>query len=113
MIGRVALEILCVEPIYPQYSGVLSTCLTLRYWFFEVLGSESVNIKTNVVGTQKTLPYKRPKTYLEIDNHSFTCLGHELMKSVVESLIECFLGHELLRALLLPGNFVVYVFLKV
>ena len=33
---------LCVEPIYPQYSGVLETCLALRYWFFEVLGSESV-----------------------------------------------------------------------
>ena len=39
------LEILCVEPIYPQYSGVLETCLALRYWFFEVLGSESVNPK--------------------------------------------------------------------
>ena len=37
------LEILCVEPIYPQYSGVLETCFALRYWFFEVLGSESVN----------------------------------------------------------------------
>ena len=36
------LEILCVEPIYPQYSGVLEICLALRYWFFEVLGSESV-----------------------------------------------------------------------
>ena len=36
------LEILCVEPIYPQYSGVLETCLALRYWFFEVLGSKSV-----------------------------------------------------------------------
>ena len=36
--------ILCVEPIYPQYSGVLETCLALRYWFFEVLGSESVKI---------------------------------------------------------------------
>ena len=36
------LEILGVEPIYPQYSGVLETCLALRYWFFEVLGSESV-----------------------------------------------------------------------
>ena len=35
------LRILCVEPIYPQYSGVLESCLTLRYWFFEVLGSES------------------------------------------------------------------------
>ena len=23
-------------------SGVLETCLALRYWFFEVLGSESV-----------------------------------------------------------------------
>ena len=37
------LEILCVEPISPQYSGVLETCVALRYWFFEVLGSESVN----------------------------------------------------------------------
>ena len=37
------LEILRVEPIYPQYSGVLETSLALRYWFFEVLGSESVN----------------------------------------------------------------------
>ena len=36
------LEILCVEPIYPHYLGVLETCLALRYWFFEVLGSESV-----------------------------------------------------------------------
>ena len=36
------LEILRVEPIYPQYSGVLETCLAMRYWFFEVLGSESV-----------------------------------------------------------------------
>ena len=35
------LEILCVEPIYPQYSGVLETCLALRYCFFEVFGSES------------------------------------------------------------------------
>ena len=37
------LELLCVEPIYPQYSGVLETCVALKYWFFEVLGSESVN----------------------------------------------------------------------
>ena len=36
------LEILCVESIYPKYPGVLETCLALRYWFFEVLGSESV-----------------------------------------------------------------------
>ena len=36
------LEILCVEPINPQYSRVLETCLALRYLFFEVLGSESV-----------------------------------------------------------------------
>ena len=42
-IGWLVLEILCVEPIYPQYSGVLETCLALRYWFFEVLGSESEN----------------------------------------------------------------------
>ena len=40
--GRMVLEILCVEPIYPQYSGVLETCSALRYWFFEVLGSKSV-----------------------------------------------------------------------
>ena len=36
------LVILCVEPIYPQYSGVLETCLALRYRFFAVLCSESV-----------------------------------------------------------------------
>ena len=36
------LEILCVEPIYPQYSGVLETSLALRNCFFEVLGSGSV-----------------------------------------------------------------------
>ena len=36
------LEILCVEHIYPQFSGVVETCLALRYWFFEVLSSESV-----------------------------------------------------------------------
>ena len=35
--------ILSHPSIYPQYSGVLETCLALRYWFFEVLGSESVN----------------------------------------------------------------------
>ena len=40
------MEILCVEPIYPQYSGVLETCLALRYWFFEVLGSEIVKLLT-------------------------------------------------------------------
>ena len=43
------LGILCVEPINPQYSGVLETCLTLRYWFFEVLGSESVKGKMLLV----------------------------------------------------------------
>ena len=37
------LVILCVEPIHPQYSGVFEICLALRYWLFEVLGSESVN----------------------------------------------------------------------
>ena len=37
------LDILCVEPINPQYSGVLETCVALRYWFVEVLGGESVN----------------------------------------------------------------------
>ena len=36
------LRINCVEPIYPQYSGVLETGLALRYWIFEVLGSKSV-----------------------------------------------------------------------
>ena len=36
------LEILCYEPIYPQFSGVIETCLALGYWFFEVLCSESV-----------------------------------------------------------------------
>ena len=40
--GRMVLEILYVELMYPQYSGVLKTCLALRYWFFVVLGSESV-----------------------------------------------------------------------
>ena len=45
------LEILCVEPIYPQYSRVLETCLALRYWFFEVLGSESVNVLPIVCGS--------------------------------------------------------------
>ena len=40
--GCMVLELLCVEPICPQYSGVLETCVALRYWFFEVLGSESV-----------------------------------------------------------------------
>ena len=44
MIGGMVLEILGVEPIYPQYSGVIETCLALRYWFFEVLGSESVKM---------------------------------------------------------------------
>ena len=38
------MEILCVEAIYPQYSGVIETFLALRYWFFEVLGSESVSM---------------------------------------------------------------------
>ena len=38
------LEILCFEPIYTQYSGVLETCLTLRYWFLEVLGSERIKL---------------------------------------------------------------------
>ena len=42
VIGWMVLEILCVEPIYPQNSGFLETCLALRYWIFEVLGSESV-----------------------------------------------------------------------
>ena len=31
VIFRMVLVILCVEPIYPQYSGVLETCLALRY----------------------------------------------------------------------------------
>ena len=39
------LEMLCVESKNPQYSGVLETCVALRYWFFEVLGSESVKEK--------------------------------------------------------------------
>ena len=42
------LEILCVEPIYPQYSGVLETCLALRYWFFGCLAAK-VLIKTGAV----------------------------------------------------------------
>ena len=36
------LEIICVEPIYPQFSGVLQTCLALRYWFLMCLAA-SVN----------------------------------------------------------------------
>ena len=48
-IGLMVLEILFFEPIYPQYSGVLETCLALRHWFFEVLGSESVNVITVLV----------------------------------------------------------------
>ena len=50
------LKMLCVEPIYPQYSGVLESCLALRYWFFGVLGSESVNESTGILfrsATQK------------------------------------------------------------
>ena len=37
--------------IYPQYSGVLETCLALRYmyWYFEVLGSKSVKESTHYV----------------------------------------------------------------
>ena len=42
------LEMLCVEPIYPKYSGVIETCLALMYWFFEELGSESVNVRLNL-----------------------------------------------------------------
>ena len=38
------LEILCVEPIYPQYSGVLETCFGTEVLFLEVLGSESVKL---------------------------------------------------------------------
>ena len=34
------LEILCVEPINPQYSGVLETCLALRYWFLRCLAAK-------------------------------------------------------------------------
>ena len=40
------LEVLCVEPIYSQHSGVLETCLALRYWFFEVLCSDGVKLLT-------------------------------------------------------------------
>ena len=47
------LEILCVEPIHPQYSGVLETCLALRYWYFEVLDSESFKGNTKTVDTEK------------------------------------------------------------
>ena len=40
------IHVLCVEPTYPQYSGVLEACLALRcWWFFEVLGSVSVKGK--------------------------------------------------------------------
>ena len=43
-IALIVLEILCVEPINPQYLGVLKTWLALRNWLFEVLCSESVNM---------------------------------------------------------------------
>ena len=43
-IGLMVLEILSVEPIYPQYSGVLETFLALRYSFFEVFGSKIVKL---------------------------------------------------------------------
>ena len=49
------LEILCVEPINPQYSGVLETCVALRYCFFEVLGSESDNIYDITIDIQPTV----------------------------------------------------------
>ena len=47
VIGCMVLEILSVGPIYPHYTGVRETCLALRYWFFEVLGSESVKYHTH------------------------------------------------------------------
>ena len=46
-VSQWSVELLCVDPIYPQYSGVLETCVALGYWFFEVLGSESVNTSTD------------------------------------------------------------------
>ena len=33
-----------LNPYTLQYVGVLETCLALRYWFFEGLGSESVKM---------------------------------------------------------------------
>ena len=40
MVGWIVVEILCVEPIYPQYSGVIETCFALRYWFFRCLAAK-------------------------------------------------------------------------
>ena len=40
------LETLCVEPIYHQYSGVLETCLALRYCFLRILAAK-VLIRTD------------------------------------------------------------------
>ena len=37
------LEIHCVESIYPQYSGVLETCLALGYWFLRCLAAKVLN----------------------------------------------------------------------
>ena len=48
------LKILCVKPIYPQYSGVLETCLALRFWFFETPGSESVKLVKPVNNNHKS-----------------------------------------------------------
>ena len=42
------LEILCVEPIYPRYSGVLVTCLALRYWFFRCLAEKVLTVFNSV-----------------------------------------------------------------
>ena len=76
------LEIHCVKPINPQYSGVLETCLALRYWFFEVLGSESVELK--IMLTFQTTD----RVYCQYEDYSTTkismlkiayCLVHRII----------------------------------
>ena len=59
------LEIRCVEPIYPQYSGVLDTGLALRYWFFEVHGSESVK-HANIIFPSVAFLYSLSIVYLTV-----------------------------------------------
>ena len=63
------LEILCVEPICPQYSGVLETCLALRYWFLRCL---AVKVLSHLLPTvyETTLfhwtcdpPYRQPLSF--------------------------------------------------
>ena len=78
--------LLCVEPIYPQYSGVLGTCQALRYWFFDVLGSETV--KMCLVQGHNAVPSVRlePATRRSWVKHSTTdpsASSHQIMYIVV------------------------------